>query len=263
MYEKGLAYKKRSSVNWCGVCKTVLANEQVMSDGTCWRGHADDPGVTQKDLEQWFFKITDYAEQLLEWVDKLPGWPERVLTMQRNWIGKSIGAEIHFPIENSSEVIKVFTTRQDTVFGATFMSLAPEHPLALSLSRGAHQEKAVWEFVDRIKRQDATKRTSEEVEKEGVFTGAYCINPMTKARMPIYVANFVLMEYGTGAVMAVPTHDQRDFEFAKKYGLPLIVVIQPEGQTLEVQTMTEAFEGEGVLVNSGPFNGMESTQARE
>ncbi|HSB03647.1 MAG TPA: leucine--tRNA ligase [Thermodesulfobacteriota bacterium] len=263
MYERGLAYKKRSSVNWCEVCKTVLANEQVMSDGTCWRGHADDPGVTQRDLEQWFFKITDYAEQLLEWVDKLPGWPERVLTMQRNWIGKSTGAEIHFPIENSSEVIKVFTTRQDTVFGATFMSLAPEHPLALGLSRGTPQEKRVREFVDRIRRQDATQRTSEEVEKEGVFTGAYCINPMTKARIPIYVANFVLMEYGTGAVMAVPTHDQRDFEFAKKYGLPLIVVIQPEGQTLEVQTLTEAFEGEGFVVNSGPFNGMESTKARE
>ena len=263
MYEKGLAYKKRSSVNWCEVCKTVLANEQVMSDGTCWRGHADDPGVTQKELEQWFFKITDYAEQLLEWVDKLPGWPERVLTMQRNWIGKSVGAEIHFQIEDSNEAIRVFTTRQDTVFGATFMSLAPEHPLALSLSKGGAQEKAVREFVDRIKRQDVTRRTSEEVEKEGVFTGAYCINPMTKARMPIYVANFVLMEYGTGAVMAVPTHDQRDFEFAKKYDLPLIVVIQPEGKALEVQSMTEAYEGEGFLVNSGPFTGMESAKARE
>jgi leucyl-tRNA synthetase len=263
MYEKGLAYKKKSSVNWCEVCKTVLANEQVMSDGTCWRGHADDPGVTQKELEQWFFKITDYADQLLEWVDKLPGWPERVLTMQRNWVGKSIGAEIHFPIENSNEVIRVFTTRQDTVFGATFMSLAPEHPLALSLSKGTGQEKVVREFVDRIKRQDAAKRTSEDVEKEGVFTGGYCINPMTRARMPIVVANFVLMEYGAGAVMAVPTHDQRDFEFARKYGLPLIVVVQPEGPDLDVKTMTGAYEGEGVLVNSGSFNGMESPKARE
>ncbi len=263
MYEKGLAYKKRSSVNWCEVCKTVLANEQVMSDGTCWRGHADDPGVKQKDLEQWFFKITDFAEPLLEWVDKLPGWPERVLTMQRNWIGKSIGAEIHFPIENSKEAIKVFTTRQDTVFGATFMSLAPEHPLALSLSRGTPQEEAVREFVDRVRRQDAAKRTSEGAEKEGVFTGAYCSNPMTGVRMPIFVANFVLMEYGTGAVMAVSTHDQRDFEFAKKYGLPLIVVIQPEDQVLDVRMMTEAYEGEGFLVNSGPFNGMESAKARE
>jgi leucyl-tRNA synthetase len=263
MYEKGLAYKKRSTVNWCKICNTVLANEQVMSDGTCWRGHADDPGVVQKELEQWFFKITDYAEDLLEWCNQLPGWPERVLTMQRNWIGKSIGAEIHFSLEHSTEVIKVFTTRQDTVFGATFMSLAPEHPLALSLSKGTAQEEAVKGFVERMKRQDRMKRTAETTEKEGVFTGAYCLNPMTKARMPIFVANFVLMEYGTGAVMAVPTHDQRDFEFAKKYGLQLIVVIQPEDRSLDLQTMTEAYEGEGFLANSGQFNGIHSIKARE
>jgi len=263
MYEKGLAYKRRSFVNWCEICKTVLANEQVMSDGTCWRGHADDPGVTQKELDQWFFKITHYAEDLLEWCGKLPGWPERVLTMQRNWIGKSIGAEIHFPLEDSKEVIKVFTTRQDTVFGATFMSLAPEHPLVLSLSRGTGEEKKVREFVEKMKRQDWKKRTAEATEKEGVFIGAYCLNPMTKARMPIFVANFVLMEYGTGAVMAVPTHDQRDFEFAQKYKLPLIVVIQPEGQTLDAKTMAEAYEGEGFLINSGQFNGMDSVKARE
>lgn len=263
MYERGLAYKKRSTVNWCEICKTVLANEQVMGDGTCWRGHADDPGVTQKELEQWFFKITDYAEELLEWCDKLPGWPERVLTMQKNWIGKSIGAEILFPIENSNEAIRVFTTRQDTVFGATFMSLAPEHPLALTLSRGTSQEKVVRDFVEKMKRQDWMKRTAPTTEKEGVFTGGYCINPMTGARMPVFVANFVLMEYGTGAVMAVPTHDQRDFEFAKQYQLPLIVVVQPEGQTLDPETMTEAYEGEGLLVNSGEFNGMESPRARE
>ena len=263
MYEKGLAYKKRSFVNWCEICKTVLANEQVMGDRTCWRGHADDPGVVQKELDQWFFKITAYAEELLEWCDRLPGWPERVLTMQRNWIGKSIGAEIHFPLENSKDVIKVFTTRQDTVFGATFMSLAPEHPLALILSKGTAQEQAVREFVERMRRQDKAKRTAETAEKEGVFTGGYCLNPMTKARMPIFVANFVLMEYGTGAVMAVPTHDQRDFEFAKKFGLPLIVVVQPEGRALDAQTMTEAYEGEGFLVNSGQFNGMGSIEARE
>ena len=263
MYQRGLAYKKRSSVNWCEICKTVLANEQVMSDGTCWRGHADDPGVSQKELEQWFFKITHYAEELLEWCDKLPGWPERVLTMQRNWIGKSMGAEIHFSLENSKEVIKVFTTRQDTIFGATFMSLAPEHPLALSLSKGTPQEKEVRDFVERMRRQDRIKRTAETTEKEGVFTGAYCLNPMTKAKMPIFVANFVLMEYGTGAVMAVPTHDQRDFEFAKKYGLRLIVVVQPEGEALDEQAMTEAYEGEGFLVNSGQFNGMDSVKGRE
>jgi leucyl-tRNA synthetase len=234
-----------------------------MGDGTCWRGHADDPGVTQKELEQWFFKITDYAEELLEWCDKLPGWPERVLTMQKNWIGKSVGAEILFPIENSNEAIRVFTTRQDTVFGATFMSLAPEHPLALTLSKGTSQEKAVKDFVEKMKRQDWMKRTAPTTEKEGVFTGGYCLNPMTRARMPVFVANFVLMEYGTGAVMAVPTHDQRDFEFGKQYGLPLIVVIQPGGKTLDPETMTEAYEGEGFLVNSGEFNGMESTKARE
>jgi leucyl-tRNA synthetase len=263
MYEKGLAYKKRSFVNWCEVCNTVLANEQVMSDGTCWRGHADDPGVTQKELEQWFFKITDYAEDLLEWCGKLPGWPERVLTMQKNWIGKSIGAEIHFPIEHSKEVIKVFTTRQDTVFGATFMSLAPEHPLALSLSEGTAQRERVRNFIEKTKRQDWRKRTAEATEKEGVFTGAYCLNPMTRARMPIFVANFVLMEYGTGAVMAVPTHDQRDFEFARKYALPLIVVVQPPGPALDEKTMTQAYEGEGTLVNSGQFNGMGSVEGRE
>jgi leucyl-tRNA synthetase len=263
MYEKGLAYKRRSFVNWCEICRTVLANEQVMSDGTCWRGHSDDPGVIQKELDQWFFKITAYAEELLEWCDQLPGWPERVLTMQRNWIGKSIGAEIHFPLEDSNEVIKVFTTRQDTVFGATFMSLAPEHPLAISLSKGTAQERDVREFVERMRRQDKVKRTAEATEKEGVFTGAYCLNPMTKARMPIFVANFVLMEYGTGAVMAVPTHDQRDFEFAKKFGLPLIVVVQPEDRPLDANLMTEAYEGEGFLINSGQFNGMDSIQGRE
>lgn len=263
MYEKGLVYKKKSYVNWCEICKTVLANEQVMGDGTCWRGHPDDPGVVQKELDQWFFKITAFAEELLDWCDKLPGWPERVLTMQKNWIGKSIGAEIHFPVENSQEVIKVFTTRQDTVFGATFMSLAPEHPLTLTLSKGTPKEEEVRRFVEKMRRQDWMKRRSASTEKEGVFTGAYCINPMTGQRMPIFVANFVLMEYGTGAVMAVPTHDQRDFEFAKMYGLPMIVVVQPKDKILEVDKMTEAYEGEGFLVNSGQFNGMYSVDARE
>jgi leucyl-tRNA synthetase len=267
MYEKGLAYRKRSRVNWCEICNTVLANEQVMSDGTCWRGHADDPGVTQRELDQWFFKITAYAEDLLEWCDKLPGWPERVLTMQRNWIGRSVGAEIHFRlearVEGPGDVIKVFTTRQDTVFGATFMSLAPEHPLALALAKGTEQEEAVGAFVERMKRQERIRRTGELTEKEGVFTGSYCLNPMTGARMPIFLANFVLMEYGTGAVMAVPSHDQRDFEFAKKYGLAIIVVVQPLDRVLDTSTMTEAYEGDGVLVNSGVFTGMSSPKARE
>jgi len=259
MYEKGLAYRKRSNVNWCEHCQTVLANEQVEA-GLCWRCHS---GVTQKELDQWFFRITAYADELLDYCKRLKGWPERVLAMQENWIGRSVGAEIRFPREDGRGDITVFTTRQDTVYGATFMSLAPEHPLALELSQDTPQAEAVRDFVERAKRQDSTLRSSEEVDKEGVFTGRYCLNPLTGARMPIYVANFVLMEYGTGAVMAVPTHDQRDFEFAKKYRLPLIVVIQPPGGELREETMTEAYEGEGRLVNSGPFDGMNSQEARE
>jgi leucyl-tRNA synthetase len=259
MYEKGLAYRKRSYVNWCEPCQTVLANEQVEA-GLCWRCHSE---VTQKELDQWFFKITKYAEELLGYLKKLPGWPGRVLTMQENWIGRSVGAEIHFPFEDSTDAITVFTTRQDTVFGATFMSLAAEHPLTIELSKETPQAELVRNFVEKVRRQDRTIRSSEDIEKEGVFTGAYCLNPMTKARIPIYVANFVLMEYGTGAVMAVPTHDQRDFEFAKKYNLPLTVVIQPPGEKISEESMTEAYEGEGTLVHSGPFDGMTSQEARE
>jgi leucyl-tRNA synthetase len=259
MFERGLAYKKRSVVNWCPSCETVLANEQVEA-GLCWRCESE---VNEKELDQWFLKITDYAEELLEYCDKLPGWPERVLQMQRNWIGKSEGAEIRFPLEHSKKVITVFTTRQDTVFGATFMTLAPEHPLTLKFSKGTPQEEEVTEFVERVKRASISGRTAEDTEKEGVFTGAYCLNPMTGARMPIYSANFVLMEYGTGAVMAVPAHDQRDFEFAKRYGLPIIVVIQPQDNPLSEETMTEAYVDEGTVVNSGQFNGMDSVAARE
>ena len=259
MYERGLAYKKKSFVNWCETCQTVLANEQVEA-GRCWRCHQE---VTTKELEQWFFRITAYADELLEYCDKLPGWPERVLTMQKNWIGKSHGVEVDFPIEGWNEVIKVFTTRQDTLFGATFMSLAPEHPLALKLAKQTPQFEAVKDFVERTKRQDKIVRSSEDLEKEGVFTGAYCLNPLTGWEMPIYVANFVLMEYGTGAVMAVPTHDQRDFEFARKYHLPMVVVIQPKGETLDPETMEAAYTGEGILVNSGPFNGLPNREAME
>ena len=259
MFERGLAYKKRSLVNWCPSCQTVLANEQVEA-GLCWRCESE---VTEKELDQWFLKISDYAENLLEYCDRLPGWPERVLRMQRNWIGKSEGAEIRFPLENSEEAIPVFTTRQDTVFGATFMTLAPEHPLTLELSKGRSQERDVRQFVERVKRQSMAGRTAEDTEKEGVFIGAYCLNPMTGMKMPIHAGNFVLMEYGTGAVMAVPAHDQRDFEFAKRYGLPVIVVIQPPDTPLSAETMTEAYVGEGTLVNSGQFNDMDSVAARE
>ena len=259
MYEKGLVYKKKSSVNWCETCQTVLANEQV-EGGKCWRCHQE---VTTKELDQWFFKITRYAEELLEYCNKLPGWPERVLTMQKNWIGKSHGVEVAFPIKGREGAIRVFTTRQDTLFGATFMSLAPEHPLALELAKESPQFEQVREFVERTKREDKIVRSSEDLEKEGVFTGAYCINPLTGWEMPIYVANFVLMEYGTGAVMAVPTHDQRDFEFAKKYALPMVVVIQPEDATLDPDTMDAAYTEDGFLVNSGPFNGLPNRQAME
>ncbi len=258
MFARGLAYKKTSFVNWCPKCETVLANEQV-EDGGCWRCDSD---VNLKELDQWFFRITDYAEELLENTYKLPGWPERVLVMQRNWIGKSFGCEIDFAVENSTNPIRVYTTRQDTVFGATFMSLAPEHPRALELTTPENLE-TVSAFIDKIRKTERIKRTADDLEKEGVFTGSYCTNPVTGARMPIYLANFVLMDYGTGAVMAVPTHDQRDFEFAKKYDLPLQVVIQPEGVTFDSATMSEAFTEAGIMVNSGKFDGMQSVDAKE
>ena len=259
MAEKGLAYKKRSSVNFCGKCDTVLANEQV-EGGLCWRCGTE---VTEKTLDQWFFKITAYTEELLEYCDRLPGWPERVMTMQKNWIGKSYGCLVDFPLAEGKDVIQVFTTRQDTLYGATFMLVAAEHPLVTELARGKPCEKDVREFVEKVKKQDKLMRTSEYYEKEGLFLDAYCLNPLTGWKMPIYAANFVLADYGTGCVMAVPTHDQRDFEFAKKFNLPLVVVISPKERTLDAATMTEAYVDEGVLVNSGPFNGMENTKVLE
>jgi leucyl-tRNA synthetase len=262
MYARGMAYRKESFVNWCDPCQTVLANEQVEA-GLCWR--CGKP-VRQKKLWQWFFRVTDYADDLLLYSDRLPGWPEKVITMQKNWIGKSVGAEIRFEIENSADEkerdIAVFTTRPDTVFGATFMVLAPEHPLVITLSRNTPQEQAVAEFVDRMALQDRSAKTVESYEKEGVFTGAYCLNPMTRMRMPVFTANFALMEYGTGAVMSVPAHDQRDFEFAKKYGLEIIVVVKPLDSELDEDSMTEAYVGDGILVNSGPFDGMGNKRAQ-
>jgi leucyl-tRNA synthetase len=257
MYQNGQAYRKESFVNWREDCRTVLANEQVEA-GVCWRCGQQ---VRQKQLRQWFFKITDYAQDLLLYCDKLPGWPEKVITMQKNWIGKSIGAQIRFTVENHDEVIPVFTTRQDTVFGATFMCLAPEHPLVLKLSKGNPQENEVRQFVERIALQDRSARSIEDYEKEGVFTGAHCINPLSGRRIPIYTANFALMEYGTGAVMAVPAHDQRDFDFAKKYGLDVIVVVKPKKKDIDAETMTEAYVGEGVMINSGRFDDMDNTKA--
>ncbi len=259
MYEKGMAYRKEAFVNWCETCQTVLANEQVEA-GMCWRcGHA----VQQEKLWQWFFRITDYAEDLLAHCDQLPGWPEKVTIMQKNWIGRSQGAEIRFPVENSETIIPVFTTRHDTVFGATFMCLAPEHPLVPQLASGMDQEQAVNEFIQRISQQERTSRAVDSYEKEGVFTGAYCINPMTGRRMPIYTANFALMEYGTGAVMSVPAHDQRDFDFAKKYNLDIVVVINSEEEDLDGATLAEAYTADGVMVNSDAFDGLPNRQAME
>ncbi|MBI4382062.1 MAG: leucine--tRNA ligase [candidate division NC10 bacterium] len=259
LHEKGLAYRKSSTVNWCDVCQTVLANEQV-EGGLCWR---DESPVVKKDLVGWFFRITAYAEELLSGLDGLSGWPEPVKVMQRNWIGKSVGAEVRFPLAGRQEALTIFTTRQDTIFGATFMILAPEHPLALSLSKGTSEEKEVIAFIDRMKREDKVRRAAADVEKEGVFTGAYAINPLTQERIPIWLGNFVLLEYGTGAIMAVPSNDQRDFEFATKYGLTIRLAVVPIDAEMDESTIGEAYEGEGVLVNSGPFTGMGSREARE
>jgi leucyl-tRNA synthetase len=259
MLDRGLVYRKQAFVNWCETCQTVLANEQVDA-GMCWRCGNE---VVQKELPQWCFKTTHYAEELLEGLNSLTGWPEQVITMQRNWIGRSYGSEISFQIENSDESITVFTTRPDTLYGATFMSIAPENPLAVQLSEGSDQAAPVRDFLARVLKQEKSIRSSDELVKEGVFTGSYCINPVTGRRMPVYVANFVLMEYGTGAVMAVPAHDQRDFDFARMYDLDIQVVIQPEGESLDPAAMTSAYVDDGVLVNSDRFSGMNNREAMQ
>ncbi len=251
LYEHGLAYKKKSAVNWCPSCQTVLANEQVV-DGGCERCEAV---VEKKQLEQWFFKITDYAQRLLDDLEMLPGWPEKVKIMQRNWIGRSEGCQFDMKIKGSDQVVPVFTTRADTVFGVTYMVMAPEHPLVADISQNTPQAQEVKEFVERIKNLSEIARTSTEVEKEGVFTGAYAINPMNGEEVPIWIANYVLMDYGTGAIMAVPAHDQRDFDFARKYNLPIRVVIQGNDTPLDGADLTEAYVGDGKMVNSGTFDG--------
>ena len=258
LFEKGLVYQKKTTVNWCETCQTVLANEQVI-DGCCWRC---DQAINPREMNGWFFKITDYADELLDGCDKLPGWPEKVLTMQRHWIGKSMGAEIDFPVQGCDESLKIFTTRPDTIFGATFMSIAPEHPLVARLAKGTPQEQVVNDFIERTVLEKQQQNPEDELEKKGVFTGGYAVNPFTGKALPIYAANFVLMEYGTGAVMAVPAHDQRDFEFARKYDIPIQVVIQPEGDPFTAETMDEAHEGPGVLVDSGSFSGLLSEEAK-
>lgn len=263
MYRRGLAYQKSTTVNWCPSCETVLANEQV-EDGHCWRCGSE---VVLREMNGWFFKTTEYTGELLEWADKLKsGWPERVLSMQKNWIGKSTGAEIEFPLvdpQGGVKSLKVFTTRPDTVYGVTYMSIAPEHPLAEGLIKGKTEEARAASFINRVKMESSLERIGEGAKKEGVFTGSYCVNPFTGEEIPIYIANFVLIEYGTGIIMCVPAHDQRDFEFATQYGLPIKVVISPEGQDLKSGDMTEAYEGPGVMVDSGEFSGLPSPESKE
>ncbi len=257
LFEKNLAYKKKAFVNWCPSCKTVLANEQVLG-GECERCSSV---VLQKDLEQWFFRITHYAERLLKDLAKLTEWPERVKTMQSNWIGKSEGVEIDFSIDGMDEKLRCFTTRVDTIYGATFIAIAPEHPLADALIKGCKDGARLLRSVQKMRNEPKIERAQAGLKKEGVFAGRYVINPVNGKKIPIWIANYILMEYGTGAIMAVPAHDQRDFEFAKQYKLPIEVVIDDPKKSLDPSTMKEAYVEEGVMVNSGPFNGLKSQDA--
>lgn len=258
-YEKGLAYKKEAKVNWCEKCHTVLANEQV-EEGKCWRCKTP---VIKKGLSQWFFKITDYADRLLADLDKLPGWPERVKTMQRNWIGRSTGTQFSFTVEGMDEKIFVYTTRVDTVYGVTYMVLAPEHPLVEKLIAHNPEKDKLEAFIFEMKNQNDLDRTSEDAPKLGMPTGSYAIHPLTGERIPIWIANYVLYEYGTGAVMAVPEGDQRDWEFAKKYKLPIHMVIQNKEHDLVLDNMEHSYDEDGYLVNSGEFDGLTSAEARQ
>ena len=257
--EKGLVYRRTSQVNWCDGCNTILANEQVNDDGVCWRGH---PGVTTRAVPEWAFKITAYAEELLQDLDQLKAWPERITTQQRNWIGKSVGAKVRFGVDGQADkAVEIFTTRVDTLYGCTYLVLAPEHPLALQLATPG-QRPEVETFVERMRQIDRIERTAEGGKKEGAFTGAYAINPYNGQKIPIWLANFVLADYGTGAVMSVPAHDQRDFEFAQAYKLPITAVIKPADGT-DLPELTQAYGADGVLTGSGPFSGLSSAQARE
>jgi len=259
LYQKGLAYKKKAFVNWCPSCSTVLANEQVIQ-GSCERCETQ---VTQKDLEQWFFRITDYAERLLQDFDKLKDWPERVKVMQKNWIGKSHGVNINFKIQDSDKILTCFTTRVDTIFGATYMVLAAEHPRVPEFIKDVKEKNEILEFVKSVRKESKIKRAALDVEKKGMFTGRYVINPVNNKKIPLWIANYVLMEYGTGAVMAVPAHDQRDFEFAKKYNLPIEVVIDDPKFPLDSEIMKQAYVKDGVMVNSAQFDGQSNRTAME
>ena len=256
-YKKGLAYKKENPVNWCPDCQTVLANEQVV-DGVCERCGAP---VGKKNLSQWYFKITDYAERLLKNLDTLDGWPNKVKIMQKNWIGKSVGAEVDFAIKDDERKLKIFTTRVDTLFGVTYMVLAPEHPYVNSLVEGTEYEQAVKEYIDRCQHMSDIERTSTSNEKTGVFIGKYAINPVNGKEVPIYISDYVLMGYGTGAIMAVPAHDERDFDFATKFGLDIIPVVDPGNPDIDVNNLKEAFVAEGTMINSGKFDGINNREA--
>ena len=256
-YNRGLAYKKENPVNWCPSCKTVLANEQVV-DGCCERCKSP---VGKKNLSQWYLKITDYAERLLDNLDTLDGWPNKVKIMQRNWIGKSVGAEVDFEIKDSDEKLTVFTTRVDTIYGTTYMVLAPEYPSVLSMVEGTEYENPVKEYIEKVEHMNDIERTSTVNEKTGVFIGKYAINPFTKKEIPIYISDYVLMGYGTGAVMGVPAHDQRDFEFATKFGIDIIPVVDPGDPEIDLNNLKEACAAEGTLINSGEFNGMNNRDA--
>ncbi len=257
LYEKGLAYKKTAPVNWCPSCNTVLANEQVV-DGACERCDAQ---VFKKELSQWFFKITDYAEDLLKDLDLLTGWPDKVKTMQHNWIGKSEGAYIDFKVDGMGDTIKVFTTRPDTTFGVSYVVLSPEHPLTEKLTRGTAFEGAVDEFRIKMQAMNEITRLSTETEKEGLFIGHHVINPLSGEKIPLWIANYVLVDYGTGAVMGVPTHDERDFVFAKKYDLSLKVVITADGDQMAADSMEGAYTTDGIMINSGKYDGLSNREA--
>ncbi len=256
-YKKGLAYKKENPVNWCPSCKTVLANEQVV-DGKCERCGSV---VGKKSLSQWYFKITDYADRLLEGLDNLPGWPNKVKIMQKNWIGKSTGAEASFKIKDFDKELKIYTTRPDTIYGVTFMVLAPEHPYVKELVSGSEYEKEVFDYIEKTQHMTEIERTSTTAEKTGVFTGRYCINPVNNKKVPLFISDYVLMGYGTGAIMAVPAHDQRDFDFARKFDLEIIPVVKPSDSKIDVNNLTEAFDAEGVMINSGEFDGIDNSEA--
>ena len=251
-FNKGLAYKKENPVNWCPSCQTVLANEQVI-DGACERCHTP---VGKKNLSQWYFKITDYAERLLDNLKKLPGWPNKVKLMQENWIGKSIGANVNFKIDGTDKIMKVFTTRADTLFGCTYMVMAPEHPYLEELVQGTEYEEEARRYMQEVQHMDEIERTSTVKEKTGVFIGKYAINPVNGKKVPIFISDYVLMGYGTGAIMAVPAHDQRDFDFAKKFDLEIIPVVESKDPSVDINDLKEAFVAEGTMINSGEYDGM-------